>query len=461
MAHVAEPCSRRWSSMSKTTAPDEVVATTADFVEARAQVRSSSRGVVSGSLVGQLVVQIIMGAVLLQLVPSLSGMGIVVGQAFVTVAVLAPMVVVLAHVGYNKSAEKLAASLAREREFGAQARRRDFETRLSNALEMSHEEDKIVETIGRALNSITGDSRVEILLADNSQAHMGKALVSGTDPEGPGCMVESPELCVAARRGQTQTFTDSDALDACPYLQNRTYGACSAACVPISIMGRTVGVVHLAEPTRGRLPSGQVDQLEVLANQFGARLGMWRGAKESQIQASTDDLTGLLNRRAFENQVRRLRQGGKSYSVVMADLDHFKLLNDSHGHEAGDRALRLFVNVLQSMLRPIDIACRYGGEESLLVCERIREALALSLQSGTSPVFTSSFGVMEWDGRLTLEQLVANADAALYQAKAGGRNRAVLFDAATTPAGSAGAKTITEVESAFVASMDELSARRA
>jgi diguanylate cyclase (GGDEF)-like protein len=253
--------------------------------------------------------------------------------------------------------------------------------------------------------------------------------------------VTSPSQCVAARRGQTQVFNDSGALDACPHLQGREYGRCAGICVPVSIMGRTTGVVHWAGAVTERPERSVIDQLEVLANQSGARIGMIRVVSESQLQATTDHLTGLLNRRAFEAKVRDLTHADTPYSLVMADLDHFKDLNDTHGHDAGDRALRVFVSVLRSVLRPGDLACRYGGEEfvvalpncdgesALRVCERLREALALAGLDGTVPVFTSSFGVAPPRMGASLQDMVSEADAALYEAKGAGRNRSVMLDA--------------------------------
>jgi diguanylate cyclase (GGDEF)-like protein len=205
-------------------------------------------------------------------------------------------------------------------------------------------------------------------------------------------------------------------------------------------MGRTTGVVHWAGAVEERPDRPVVEQLEVLANQSGARIGMIRVVSESQLQATTDHLTGLLNRRAFESKVRDLHDADTVYSLVMADLDHFKQLNDTHGHDAGDRALRVFVSVLKSVLRPGDLACRYGGEEFVLalpncdgadairVCERIREALALAGLDGSVPVFTCSFGVAPPRLGASLQDLVAEADAALYEAKHAGRDRSVVLD---------------------------------
>jgi GGDEF domain-containing protein len=84
---------------------------------------------------------------------------------------------------------------------------------------------------------------------------------------------------------------------------------------------------------------------------------------ETQLQASTDTLTGLLNRRSFSQKVAAVPQHLHPVEVAMADLDHFKDLNDTYGHETGDRALRLFARVLRDALRGSDIVGRYGGEE--------------------------------------------------------------------------------------------------
>ena len=372
--------------------------------------------------------------------PDITGMRLILVVAAITLAVELPAIIVMSNRAMDRSALNLAESRVHERAMTEDAHRREFETRLGNALEMAANEWEVLSVAGRALKAIVGDERVEILLADNSNAHLERALVAGSDPDGPGCSVQSPSQCVAARRGQTQVFTDSEAIDACPHLNGRDYGRCSAVCVPVSIMGRTTGVVHWAGPTPARLDPPVVNQLEVLANQTGARVGMIRVVSESQLQAATDHLTGLINRRAFEAKVRALQHDEVSFSVVMADLDHFKELNDTHGHDAGDRALRVFVSVLKSTLRPGDLACRYGGEEFVLalpdcdgpeatkVCARIREALALAGLDGSVPHFTCSFGVAPPRPECTLQELVAEADAALYEAKNSGRDRSVMLD---------------------------------
>jgi len=234
-------------------------------------------------------------------------------------------------------------------------------------------------------------------------------------------------------------FPDSEAIDACPKLRDRPSGACAAVCVPVSIMGRAVGVLHVTngggdEPVR----DGAAEELQVLANQVGNRIGMLRVMAETQLQASTDGLTGLLNRRSFENKVRGLRREGSTFALVMADLDHFKQLNDTYGHDAGDRALRIFSETLRSVVRPDDLVCRYGGEEFAMVLadcdvekavevmERARSELQGAGNRGDTPPFTASFGVVGGDLDEEFEDLVARADSALYRAKNEGRNRVIV-----------------------------------
>lgn len=126
--------------------------------------------------------------------------------------------------------------------------------------------------------------------------------------------------------------------------------------------------------------------------------------------------------------------------VAFIDIDRFKPLNDSHGHETGDRALRLFGDVLRRALRPDDIAARWGGEEfvvvlpglaaenALPVIERIRESLRGALAAGAVPSFTFSCGLSDSQRAPSFQQAVAQADEALLKAKGSGRNRIELAE---------------------------------
>lgn len=324
----------------------------------------------------------------------------------------------------------------------AQVRRQEFETQLANALEMAEGETEVIDVVERAFASTLPDSPVELLLADNSHAHLSRMAVSSPTGEPPMCGVDSPDHCPAARRAQTQRFADSEALDACPKLRGRATGSCSAVCVPVSIMGRTVGVVHATGERTAEFDEAAIYDLATLANLAGARLGLLRMVADTQLQAATDSLTGLLNRRSLENRVRMLRADDIPYTVVMADLDNFKALNDTYGHETGDRALRLFAQTLKSGLRTSDLVCRHGGEEFAVVlpeCKALDAHAAMQLfqtklttatRTSGLPSFTASFGIVEARDAEDLTAAIARADGALFQAKHDGRNQIVVHDTA-------------------------------
>jgi diguanylate cyclase (GGDEF)-like protein len=177
-----------------------------------------------------------------------------------------------------------------------------------------------------------------------------------------------------------------------------------------------------------------------------AALRRYQGRIEEM--ASTDKLTGLLNRHAFTILIAKLlaeyRREPKPISVLMADIDHFKRINDTHGHLAGDAVLAAIARTLQDGLRASDLAVRWGGEEFLLVlkacdlAEAARIAANLRQTVAAAPVcvqgkeipVTVSIGVAMFDGVEPPTRTVDRADAALYQGKANGRNRVEIAAAA-------------------------------
>ena len=174
-----------------------------------------------------------------------------------------------------------------------------------------------------------------------------------------------------------------------------------------------------------------------------SRAEVKRQNDELKILATRDPLTGCLNRRAFfgdfETHWSAAERYGQPLSCVMVDIDHFKSINDTHGHAAGDRVLQLVAETLRTMARKTDLVCRYGGEEFCILlphtdldeaaqaAERFREAVAARNCAGVS--VTASLGVSALslgarEPRLLLEQ----ADKCLYAAKRGGRNQVVRWD---------------------------------
>jgi diguanylate cyclase (GGDEF)-like protein len=315
------------------------------------------------------------------------------------------------------------------------ADRYQFNADLHTALEMAEHEPDVLQVIGRALDLVS-DGPGELLLADASQAHVHQGAASVTNGA-PGCGVSTPWGCPAVRRGQILEFSDDGALATCPHLLVRPERV-SALCVPVTILGTSTGVIHLTGPADEPLGTAQRARAEVLAIQTGARLGLLRALVSSEIAATTDSLTGQLNRRSLEEALRRLDNEQISYAVAFADLDNFKVLNDTHGHAAGDRALRHFSTVAGATVRTGDMVSRFGGEEFLLVyvgCDvteaapivhRLRTALAESVVAAGVPPFTVSIGLADSTYATTAAAIIACADAALMTAKREGRDRLII-----------------------------------
>jgi diguanylate cyclase (GGDEF)-like protein len=188
----------------------------------------------------------------------------------------------------------------------------------------------------------------------------------------------------------------------------------------------------------------------MLALQAAEALVRTRLYERAERLATTDGLTGVLNRRTFNAQLQgRLREAlryNRPLSLLLLDVDHFKRVNDTYGHPAGDVVLRGIAALAQNQARETDIVARYGGEEMAVIlpetdaqgahaiAERIRKAAAAgthATEQGNIQV-TVSIGLATWPGPGdSAEQLLEAADRALYRAKEGGRNRVAAANPAS------------------------------
>jgi diguanylate cyclase (GGDEF)-like protein len=210
--------------------------------------------------------------------------------------------------------------------------------------------------------------------------------------------------------------------------------------VPIVIYGKVEGVLALQTSRRGAFGADHLRLLESIGAQATVAL---QNARLYEL-AMVDGLTGLFVRRYFdarlEEEVQRARRYGATFSVVMMDIDNFKELNDTHGHQAGDQVLRAISSIVRREMRAVDTAARYGGEEisfilprtgvveAYNVAERVREQIS-AFQSEAGLSVTASFGVASYpeSGAADAEELLALADRALYRAKRTGKNRVELY----------------------------------
>ncbi len=228
-------------------------------------------------------------------------------------------------------------------------------------------------------------------------------------------------------------------------------GAESLLAVPLRAQSKTLGALVLVG-RRGSFSAAAGRVLELVCNQAAAALKTLQVLERIKNMAVRDGLTGLYNRREFDRLLaqtasREERASGR-FALLMVDLDHFKKLNDTYGHPAGDVALKHAADLLQGRLRQGDQAARYGGEEFVAILQAADEEGALNLAERVRRAIesdnlvvddarirlTASLGVAVWprDGKAP-EQLVAAADRALYAAKEGGRNRVVAASTLLPP----------------------------
>jgi diguanylate cyclase (GGDEF)-like protein len=219
---------------------------------------------------------------------------------------------------------------------------------------------------------------------------------------------------------------------------------------PLKAGERVVGTLVCGSRDESALPEPAQKELAMLALQAAEALVRTRLYEQAELLATTDGLTGLLNRRTFNAQLQgRLREAqryNRPLSLLLLDVDHFKKVNDTYGHPAGDAVLRGIAALAQKQARETDIVARYGGEEMALIlpetdghgahaiAERIRKAVAAAShpsERGAIQV-TLSIGVATWPGQGdSAEAVLDAADKALYRAKQAGRNRVTAANPAS------------------------------
>ncbi|MGH2710192.1 MAG: diguanylate cyclase, partial [Actinomycetota bacterium] len=230
--------------------------------------------------------------------------------------------------------------------------------------------------------------------------------------------------------------------EANPTLANLLPEGNNVVVVPLTAEGGSVGIVVLEQGTAlgSRIERRVVSMVERFCSHAALALRNASLVDQLRDMAATDGLTGVANRRTFEAalevELDRAARSGSALSLVMVDLDEFKKLNDTHGHQAGDDVLKRVAEALKKQSRGFDTPARYGGEEFAVImpgcdladaersAERFRAAIA---QVDAAARVTASAGVATFPSHATdAKTLVQMADAALYESKGAGRNRTTL-----------------------------------
>lgn len=210
--------------------------------------------------------------------------------------------------------------------------------------------------------------------------------------------------------------------------------------------GDTIGLLYLSFPQPGTLTPAKKQLARTVAEHLSLALANLKLRETLRNQSIRDPLTGLFNRRymqeSLEREIYRAQRQNQMLGIMMIDIDHFKQFNDTFGHDAGDFVLQTLGQFLQEKIRGSDIACRYGGEEFMLIlpevsleslqrrAEEIRQGvtqLKLERYGQTLEVITVSIGVACFPNHgISSDPVIQAADMALYQAKNLGRNRVVV-----------------------------------
>jgi two-component system, cell cycle response regulator len=317
-------------------------------------------------------------------------------------------------------------------------RKEDFENLagMGATLENVAEASEVAHTLLQYLAKTFGFERGLVLAAHEGDPVLIARLGKGEDGPLPGG--RDPLVDEVWSDRKTKLIAKPD-LDLNPRLGRLLPFARNVLIVPLFAESLPLGVLVLEHPRR----LARIERRVVgMVGQFAAHAALsMRNAwllEQMQHMAEVDALTSVANRRTFEttlaHEVSRSKRNGEPLTLVMIDVDHFKNFNDTHGHRAGDEALKAVAAALQSESRDFDTVARYGGEEfgvilpacsskeSLIAAERLRLAVS-QIDSLAAPV-TASAGVATYPTHAAdTEALIKTSDEALYESKRAGRNR--------------------------------------
>lgn len=308
-------------------------------------------------------------------------------------------------------------------------------------------EDKLIHHMVKALQEHFQPELLAVLTIDKTKnvfdtTHMSPPMPLNKliKPE----VIADPSLCQVIRTGREIIVGNIDKDIPCECITHKIEGG-GYACLPLITGGAIAGMVLIGKRDKGYWYNEEIRKLLlVYVGLTASALQRVRLIDITRRAAITDSLTGAYNRRFFDEMLKKqialAKRRNEPLGLILADLDHFKNINDTYGHIAGDQALQQIASIMKNSIRSSDILSRYGGEEFVIIMPSIdisnaikkAEGLRRHIESfqfqigsaGQPPQITISIGVSSFpDHGTEYETLIAAADLALYKAKKGGRNR--------------------------------------
>lgn len=314
--------------------------------------------------------------------------------------------------------------------------------------------DDLFSHVGRYVEKIFLFKPGALYIQAEDQKTLLRVAHWGDAPDHPPSLLISecpPFLECKARR----VVSRKDVPENCPYLLHPSENFNPYLCVPLYYQGLTLGVLHqeIPEPSPDS-PYIQrryaIETFEQTANAIAERISLaltnLRLSEKLRIHSTRDPLTNLFNRRYMEEtlnrEIHRASRQGSKFWIMMIDLDHLKEINDTYGHDVGDKLLHKIGEFFQANIRGEDIACRYGGDEFVIIllaaslsvaysrAEKLREGLkriSTAVMQGATTRLTMSVGLASYpDHGQTVAEILKAADTATYQAKNLGRDQVVI-----------------------------------
>jgi diguanylate cyclase (GGDEF)-like protein len=366
--------------------------------------------------------------------------------------------------------------------------RSDLLRRIGDAFDLAVDDEQVHAAAGRSLAHLQRGRRTELLDVDPATGTLRPvARSAGPGGELAACPVRSDADCPSMRRAQVLVAARSDDVDACSFLRTRAEGPCSAACIPVGVDGRTVGVVHVVGPVGAPPEAEELAELSWLAGRTGSALRRSRPvmepAESSESIASpvpnvaterepavpdgppveplvevepvadagvdaervVDPISGLPGPASLHSRLESLIAQQMPFVLVLADIDELERINRDLGHDAGNESIRALASTLRARGGPDSFAADRGDGTISLVCAglTLRDSVALlegvrcdlldRALIGTAPAFTCSYGITNARVALDATGIIELADAGVRRAKELGGDEIVYADETLSP----------------------------